>query len=91
VKVSTNGSTWFESLVLDGANGHVGIGTPTPTTRLDVAGPIKLASVAKASLPVAATIGAGALLHVPDEVGGAVLAFCDGTNWRRVTDRAVVS
>jgi len=36
-------------------------------------------------------VGAGALLYVTDEAGGAVMAFSDGTNWRRVTDRAVVS
>jgi hypothetical protein len=31
------------------------------------------------------------LIYVSDEAGGAVVAFNDGTNWRRVTDRAVVS
>tara|TARA_R110002153_G_scaffold274298_2_gene448194 strand:+ start:13298 stop:13558 length:261 start_codon:yes stop_codon:yes gene_type:complete len=35
-------------------------------------------------------IGRG-LVYISDEVGGAVPAFADGTNWRRVTDRAVVS
>lgn len=30
-------------------------------------------------------------LYVSDETGGATLAFSDGTNWRRVQDRAVVS
>lgn len=44
-----------------------------------------------AALPSAATAGAGAIIHVSDEAGGAVLAFSDGTSWRRVTDRAVVS
>jgi hypothetical protein len=33
----------------------------------------------------------GACIYVSDETGGAVLAFADGTNWRRSTDRAVVS
>jgi hypothetical protein len=28
---------------------------------------------------------------VTDESGGAVPAFDDGTNWRRVTDRTIVS
>lgn len=42
-------------------------------------------------LPDAATAGAGALVLVNDENGGAVIAFSDGTAWRRVTDRAVVS
>ena len=51
----------------------------------------RVPSIAKAALPNAAAAGAGALLHVPDESGGAVLAFSDATNWRRVTDRAIVS
>lgn len=33
----------------------------------------------------------GRMAFVTDEAGGAVLAFGDGTAWRRVTDRAVVS
>lgn len=31
------------------------------------------------------------LIYVTDETGGAVPAFCDGTNFRRVTDRAIIS
>lgn len=31
------------------------------------------------------------MIFVSNESGGAVAAFSDGTNWRRVTDRAVVS
>lgn len=34
---------------------------------------------------------AGSIIYVPDEAGGAVMAFSDGTDWRRVTDRAVIS
>jgi hypothetical protein len=30
-------------------------------------------------------------IFVTDEAGGAVPAFSDGTNWRRVTDRAIIS
>ena len=33
----------------------------------------------------------GAMIYVSDEVGGGVPAFSDGVDWRRVTDRAVVS
>lgn len=33
----------------------------------------------------------GGMIYVSDETGGAVMAFSDGTNWRRVTDRAIVS
>jgi hypothetical protein len=38
-----------------------------------------------------ATGAAGGLVFVTNETGGAVLAFSDATNWRRVTDRAIVS
>jgi hypothetical protein len=31
------------------------------------------------------------MIYVSDETGGAVMAFSDGTNWRRVTDRQIVS
>lgn len=33
----------------------------------------------------------GQLRYVSDETGGAIHAFSDGADWRRVTDRAVVS
>ena len=32
-----------------------------------------------------------AIIYVSDETGGATLAFSDGSAWRRVQDRAVVS
>jgi len=44
-----------------------------------------------AGMPSAANYGAGAMIYVSNEAGGAVLAFSDATNWRRVTDRAIVS
>ena len=53
------------------------------------AGPVGVKSYTVATLPSAAT--AGQSIYVSDETGGAVLAFADGTNWRRVTDRAVVA
>ena len=51
--------------------------------------PVGLPSYAVAGLPSAAT--AGQLVYVSDETGGAVVAFSDGTNWRRVTDRAIAA
>lgn len=33
----------------------------------------------------------GGIIYVSDETGGATLAFSDGTNWRRVQDRAIVA
>ena len=35
--------------------------------------------------------GRAAFVYVSNEAGGAQMAFSDGTNWRRFTDRAVVS
>jgi hypothetical protein len=42
-----------------------------------------------ANLPDASV--AGQMIYVSDETGGAVMAFSDGSNWRRITDRAIVS
>ncbi len=78
-------------LFVDASKSCVGINTDTPATTLDVNGPVRVASFGVNSLPSAATHGAGALIYVSDESGGAVLAFSDGTDWRRVTDRAIVS
>lgn len=40
---------------------------------------------------VPAASPAGQLAYISNETGGAVLAFSDATNWRRVTDRAVIA
>lgn len=50
---------------------------------------LRVARFAVANLPDASI--PARVIYVSDETGGAVLAFSDGTNWRRVTDRAVVS
>ncbi len=91
VKVSADGASWQEALVVDPASANVGIGTASPTTKLQVAGPIRPGTTTVAALPDAVASGAGAIVHVSDESGGAVLAFSDGSVWRRVTDRAIVS
>jgi Protein of unknown function (DUF2793) len=71
--------------------GDVGLGIASPTARLDVDGAVKVKSYTVAGAPGAAAQGAGATIFVSNEAGGAVLAFSDGTNWRRVTDRIVIS
>ena len=80
-KVSPDGSSWSDALVLSSGAG----------SRIAVDGAVQVKAVAKATLPAASAQGAGAILFVPDEAGGATLVFSDGTSWRRVADLAVVS
>ena len=56
----------------------------------ETTGPVNLASYAVAGVPAAAAYP-NSLIYVSDETGGATVAFSDGTNWRRVQDRAVIS
>lgn len=73
------------------SGGDVGIGVTAPTAKLDVDGAVKVKSYLKTALPSASASGAGAMVFVSNEIGGAVIAFSDGAAWRRATDRAVVS
>lgn len=52
--------------------------------------PWQLQSLTVAGLPDPAQ-WPDALVMVSDEVGGEIPAFSDGLDWRRVSDRAVVS
>jgi len=58
-------------------------GTLSATARFDYP------SYTVATLPAVGI--AGGEIYVSNEAGGAVPAFSDGTNWRRYTDRAIVS
>jgi hypothetical protein len=73
------------------STGNIGIGVTAPSAKLDVDGAVKVKSYTVAGVPSASTNGAGSVIYVSNESGGAVLAFSDGTDWRRVTDRAVIS
>jgi hypothetical protein len=76
----TSGPLWLKS-VLDSVRQALSDEWPTP---------IRVQSFVKADLPAASDWPWG-VVGVTNEAGGAVLAFSDGTNWRRVTDRAIVS
>lgn len=52
-------------------------------------GTLQLKSYTVDQLPSASP--AGQFVYVTNEVGGAIPAFSDGTNWRRVSDRALVA
>ncbi len=54
-------------------------------------GPAVMRSYTVATVPAAGSSGAGAMIYVSNETGGAVMAFSDGSNWRRMTDRAIIS
>lgn len=94
-----SGGALTPALVLQGAasgpilvvQGKVGVGLTEPKARLDVDGAVRVKGYAVAALPSAASEGAGAIVFVTNEAGGPVLAFSDGSAWRRVTDRAVVA
>lgn len=70
--------------------GNVGIGTTAPRVKLDVSGPVAVGSYTVATVPSAA-LGAGQIIYVSNDSGGATLAFSDGTNWRRTSDNAIIS
>lgn len=74
-KTSTDGSTFDTGLTL--VAGAEGVP--------------RVPSFTVAGLPSASTAGAGAIAYCSNETGGAVLVFSDGTNWKRVTDRATAS
>jgi hypothetical protein len=94
----TNASLTYDATT--GALSATSVSTPTvssatnvtlsPATQILNDAPMRLMSRTVAQL-AALTATAGAIVYVSDETGGAVVAFYDGTDWRRVTDRVVVS
>ena len=52
--------------------------------------PIKVMNTTVSSVP-AASEHISSIVYISDESGGSVLAFSDGANWRRSTDRAIIS
>ena len=83
VKATANGNA---GLVNDSNNGLTVTEAGSAAFNL----PVKLLGALVSALPTAAD-HTGALIYVSDETGGATPAFSDGTNWRRVADRAIVA
>lgn len=86
-KITGNGSFKLR----DQADGVDCLYLHNTTRSADFAGAVRPATYGVATLPDAVAVGAGGIIYVSDEAGGPVLAFSDGTDWRRSTDRAVVS
>ena len=59
------------------------------TSTFSFSRPVQLVSQSVNNLPSASP--AGQMIYVQNESGGAIPAFSDGTNWRRMSDRAIVS
>jgi len=64
--------------------------TLSPASEVLNTAPFTLYSRTVAQL-AALTASAGAMVYCTNETGGAIPVFFDGTNWRRVTDRAIAS
>jgi hypothetical protein len=96
VDFRVEGDTEPNLLFTDGSTDRVGVGTNTPSVELDVVGDTKVSGVFQVgeytvgTLPATASYQSG-VINVSDETGGYTMAFCDGINWRRVQDRAIVS
>lgn len=90
VKVSPDGQTFSNAILIRNDTGNVGIDTYWPTAKLDVGGPVRIGQVKRADLPSASETGAGAIVYVSDYPGGTALAFSDGGNWRLMHNRAVL-
>ena len=58
---------------------------------IKASGFVRVGSYGINALPSAGTAGAGAIIYVPDAIGGSILAFSDGSNWRRSDDRSVIA
>lgn len=88
-----SGSTIFARLPDANASGQAPVECAriTPIGQFAASNSIKPASYTVGTVPSASAHGPGAMIYVSNDAGGAVPAFSDGTNWLRVTDRAVIS
>lgn len=87
-----NGGTLRVDNSVDGANPtRSAFSIPHVSMQMQFANAPRLPSFTVAALPSASAMGAGALAMCSNDAGGPVVVFSDGTNWRRVTDRAVAA
>lgn len=92
LRVSADGGAFRDALRIEAATARMAVAREgaAPVCALDVGGAVRVGAFPKTALP-SASAGAGQVVLVTNEAGGPTLAFSDGTNWRRVQDRAVVS
>ena len=78
------------SIAANAADYNLRFTAPSNENDEDYDGAIVLKSYTVAQLQVLGST-AGAIAYATDESGGAQPCFFDGTNWRRFTDRVVIS
>jgi hypothetical protein len=81
LKVSADGGSWADALIVDGSTGRVGVGIAAPTALLDVGGTVRMGNYTQAALPDPVASGSGAMACVVDAAAGPVAAFSDGATW----------
>lgn len=82
VKVSADGQSFSNALLVRADNGNVGIGTYWPTAKLHVNGALRIGVVEKADLPSAVETDVGTIVCVVDTAEDLSLAICDVSEWR---------
>jgi len=90
VAIKRNGDTLKDIFTFNDTGQLVPAETSTASTQDKNRSLIQHRSYTVATVPTA-SLNQGVWILVTDEVGGAVMAFSDGGNWRRCTDRAVVA
>lgn len=65
-------------------------GTVIANDQITAGGPVVFATYSASSLPSVSGY-TGAMIYVSDDLDGPTMAFCDGANWLRVRDNAVVT
>lgn len=88
--------SWGKPIVITGSVGTMMTIDPTSNGLVTVEHDLKVNGVTGNKVYTVATVPAassyaGGLIAVSDESGGYTLAFSDGTSWRRMADRAVIS
>lgn len=86
----SNTSGYFANTHIIGSNITATRADTTFTEDLKADGVVQVKVYTVATVPTVGTYPGG-MIMVSDETGGYVPAFSDGTNWRRVTDRAIVA
>lgn len=85
VKVSADGQSFSNALLVRADNGNVGIGTYWPTAKLHVNGALRIGGMFWDELPSPASAGAGMMTMARYADQSKKLVFCDGEHWQVVT------